>query len=87
MSCYCAQITDSMFAAAAQKLADYVPVDRIEQGDLYPELENLRDISLKVQLSEHSMGTHGRHDACTYIVCVCRLPSEGKVAVQLRAQV
>lgn len=41
-------ITDSMFAAAAQKLADYVPVDRIEQGDLYPELENLRDISLKV---------------------------------------
>jgi len=44
-------ITDSMFAAAAQRLADYVTADRIQKGDLYPELEHLRDISLKVAVA------------------------------------
>ena len=49
VTCDGSQITDSMFAAAAQRLADYVTPDRIAQGDLYPELEHLRDISLKVR--------------------------------------
>lgn len=41
-------ITDSMFAAAAQRLADYVSPESIAAGELYPQLEDLRDISLKV---------------------------------------
>lgn len=42
------ECTDSMFASAAQRLADYVTPEKIQAGELYPELCDLRDISLKV---------------------------------------
>ena len=41
-------VTDDMFLAAARALADYVDKDRILNGTVYPELENLRDISAVV---------------------------------------
>ncbi len=37
-----------MFAAGAQRLADYVSKEEIDAGNLYPQLCDLRDISLKV---------------------------------------
>jgi hypothetical protein len=37
-----------MFAAGAQRLADYVTKEEIDSGMLYPKLSDLRDISLKV---------------------------------------
>ena len=37
-----------MFAAGAQRLADYVSKEEIDAGNLYPQLTELRDISLKV---------------------------------------
>ena len=43
-----AQVTDRMFAAGAQRLADYVTQEEIDSGMLYPNLSDLRDISLKV---------------------------------------
>ena len=42
------QVTDRMFAAGAQRLADYVSKEEIDAGNLYPQLTDLRDISLKV---------------------------------------
>ncbi len=42
------QVTDRMFAAGAQRLADYVTKEEIDSGMLYPKLSDLRDISLKV---------------------------------------
>lgn len=42
------ECTDSMFASAAQRLADCVPIEKIKAGELYPELCNLREISIKV---------------------------------------
>ena len=42
------ECTDSMFASAAQRLADYVTPEKIAAGELYPQLCDLRDISLKV---------------------------------------
>ena len=41
-------MTDRMFAAGAQRLADYVSKEEIDAGNLYPQLCDLRDISLKV---------------------------------------
>ena len=43
------EVTDSMFASAAQRLADYVSPGKIQAGELYPELGELREISLKAR--------------------------------------
>ena len=42
------QVTDHMFASAAERLADYVTPEQISAGQLYPNLSELRNISLKV---------------------------------------
>lgn len=42
-------MTDKMFASAAQRLADYVSKESFDEGKIYPELSDLRDISLKVR--------------------------------------
>jgi malic enzyme len=42
------EVTDKMFASAAQRLADYVPKESFDEGKIYPDLPDLRDISLKV---------------------------------------
>ena len=39
-----------MFASAAQRLADYVPPESFDEGKIYPDLADLRDISLKARL-------------------------------------
>lgn len=39
-----------MFASAAQRLADYVTPEQIKDGQLYPNLADLRNISLKVRV-------------------------------------
>ena len=44
------QVTDAMFASAAQRLADYVTPEQIKDGQLYPNLADLRNISLKVRV-------------------------------------
>lgn len=43
------QVEDGMFLAAARALADYVPLERIKNGTVYPELEGLRKISAVVR--------------------------------------
>ena len=44
------EVTDKMFASAAQRLADYVPKESFDEGKIYPDLPDLRDISLKARL-------------------------------------
>ena len=39
------KVVDEMFLAAAIALADHVDQDRIENGTVYPQLEDLREIS------------------------------------------
>lgn len=46
------KVVDEMFLAAAIALADHVDQDRIENGTVYPPLEELRDISAIVGLSQ-----------------------------------
>jgi malic enzyme len=44
------EVTDKMFASAAQRLADYVPKESFDEGKIYPDLPDLRDISLKARM-------------------------------------
>ena len=44
-SCWLVQVTDEMLLAAAVALADYVSEDRLDHGNIYPELADLREIS------------------------------------------
>lgn len=41
-------VTDDMFIAAARGLADYVGKEQIEKGNIYPRMEELRNISATV---------------------------------------
>ena len=41
-------VTDDMFIAAAKGLADYVSPEQIEKGNIYPEINDLRNISAAV---------------------------------------
>ena len=43
-------VTDDMFIAAARALADYVTKEQIEMGNIYPEINDLRNISATVRL-------------------------------------
>lgn len=43
-------VEDEMFIAAAKALADYVSADEIKAGKIYPNLEDLRDVSAQVML-------------------------------------
>lgn len=43
-------VTDDMFIAAAKGLADYVSKEQIEAGNIYPEINDLRNISATVSL-------------------------------------
>ena len=42
------RITDAMFYTAAQVLADEVPAEALEEGRLYPALEEIRGVSAKI---------------------------------------
>ncbi|HEX3084104.1 MAG TPA: oxaloacetate-decarboxylating malate dehydrogenase, partial [Pyrinomonadaceae bacterium] len=54
------RVTDAMFAAAARVLSSFAPAIRDEQAALYPELEEVREISrsvaLAVALEAHKAG-------------------------------
>ena len=58
-------VTDDMFIAAARGLADYVSKERIEAGNIYPEINDLRSISATVSVIPHH--TVSQHLA----VCLC----------------
>ena len=58
-------VTDDMFIAAARGLADYVSKERIEAGNIYPEINDLRSISATVSIVPHN--TVSQHLA----VCLC----------------
>jgi Malic enzyme, NAD binding domain len=45
------EVSDKMFASAAQRLADYVTPESFDEGKIYPDLSDLRDISLKVSIA------------------------------------
>lgn len=45
------RVTDAMFVAAARVLSSYAPATRGENESLYPQLENVRDISQSVALA------------------------------------
>ena len=56
-------VTDDMFIAAARGLADYVSPEQIEKGNIYPEINDLRNISAAVrallgQLMPYHMPQH-----------------------------
>jgi malic enzyme len=46
-------VTDDMFIAAAKGLADYVSKEQIEAGNIYPEINDLRNISATVSFLIH----------------------------------
>lgn len=41
-------VTDDMFVAAARGLADYVSKEQIAKGNIYPDINELRNISAAV---------------------------------------
>ena len=43
-------VTDEMFLAAARALADTVPPEQIDQGQLYPEPKDLRKVAATVRV-------------------------------------
>ena len=45
------QVTDSMFLAAAQALADMVTDEMLERGQLYPDISDVRSVSQSVALA------------------------------------
>jgi len=45
------EVTDSMFLAAAERLASLVTADRISAGALYPRLANLREVSRAIAIA------------------------------------
>ncbi|MBE9516484.1 MAG: NAD-dependent malic enzyme, partial [Proteobacteria bacterium] len=48
IACNASRITDEMFLAAADTLADMVKPEHLEQGTIYPPLKDIRAISLKI---------------------------------------
>ena len=54
-------VTDEMFIAAARGLADYVPKENIEAGNIYPEINDLRNISAAVTLKRCTRAVTERH--------------------------
>jgi len=42
------RVTDEMFMAAANALADQVTKEDLQQGSLYPPLKNIRDVSAHI---------------------------------------
>lgn len=46
-----AHVTEEMFMAAAQKLAELVSQDQLATGNLYPLLRNIRDVSVEIAVS------------------------------------
>lgn len=58
-------VTDDMFVAAARGLADYVSKEQIAKGNIYPDINDLRNISAAV--SCHGLG---RVHWCN---CLCML--------------
>ena len=44
-------VTDSMFLAAAQKLAELVTDDELAEGRIYPRLQRIREVSLAIAVA------------------------------------
>jgi malic enzyme len=53
------EVTDRMFLVAAMTLADMVPVERLEQGAIYPRLTELRSISRAIAIAVAREGRDG----------------------------
>src|SRR5206468_2156673 len=45
------RVTDAMFVAAARVLSDFAPASHDPEGQLYPPLESVRDITRSVALA------------------------------------
>ncbi len=50
-ACRIRRITDEMFRAAAQAVAEMVTEESLDQGHLFPELEQIRDVSLEIGIA------------------------------------
>jgi malate dehydrogenase (oxaloacetate-decarboxylating)(NADP+) len=51
IACGATRVTDEMFLAAAQTLADHVTPADLEQGSLFPPLSNTREVSAQIAVS------------------------------------
>lgn len=69
------RVIDSMFTAAAEVLSEFAPSSKDENGALYPELEEVREISRKVALA---VGLEAQKSGLAPATDVATL--EGKVA-------
>ncbi|OIR06313.1 NAD-dependent malic enzyme [mine drainage metagenome] len=49
--CESAQVTNSMFLKAAQRLASLVSEDDLSQGRIYPSLSRIRDVSIQIAVA------------------------------------
>ena len=50
-ACRIRRVTDEMFQAAAQAVAEMVTEENLDQGHLFPELEKIRDVSLEIGIA------------------------------------
>ncbi|MFK7856441.1 MAG: NAD-dependent malic enzyme [Granulosicoccus sp.] len=73
-SCKISRVTDGMFLAAARSVADGVKQEALDQGLVFPALENIRDVSLgiataigELAIREGLAGIEARDDLRSYI--------------------
>ena len=50
-TCRIRRVTDEMFRAAAKAVAEMVTEESLGQGHLFPELEQIRDVSLEIGIA------------------------------------
>jgi len=53
---HCRQVSDKMIVRAAEVLSDYVTDEEIEKGNIYPSIENIRDISAHIAAAVMEVG-------------------------------
>ena len=77
-------VTDDMFIAAARGLADYVSKEQIEKGNIYPEINDRRNISATVRLLPFTPCLWAAHKNGSWWMFCTVAPWAHSMCIQLR---